>query len=293
MPAPPNRVAVVFDCDYTLAEDTTSWLLTKLGMNSAEVYKEAANLIHSGWDPPLAYLNIILRESRDGGKLSNFTKFKLDELTSSCHGLFYPGTENLFERLKTAVQADQRFATIGIQANFYIITGGIEEFISRTPVGKTADAVWGSSFDYDTEGRPQAIKNAMSFTEKTRYLFCINKGVASQARSIPYIVNTDEPMRDARAVPFPNMIYVGDGPSDIPCMSVVTQYGGIAIGILHTGGERVWEVGYGRRANFTIPTDYRENEVGYRYLKSAVLEVAERIRKVWEFQIPTIPEYKT
>ena len=287
----PNRIAVIFDCDGTLAEDTTAWLLKKLGANPDEVYARAGEMISHAWDPPLAYLNLILEESRENGKLSQFTLSKLAELAEESGETFYPGTANLFDRLRLAVHAEKKYRDIGIQVNCYIITGGIEEFIRLTNVGKTADEVWGSSFEYDEKGKPLSIKNSISFTEKTRYIFCINKGFAGEARKQPYIVNVDQPARETRDVPFCNMIYVGDGPSDIPAMSVVTQYHGSVIGILGEKPRRTWEISYGRRANFTIHPDYREGSLDYRNLENVVLEIADGIRKKWEFHIPRAPKY--
>jgi len=291
MATPPNRIALVFDCDDTLAQDTTVWLLRELGANPDEIFKEAGGMIRNGWDPPLAYLSIILRESRDTGKLTAFKRPKLAELAKNSKNIFYPGADNLFERLRSAVQTEKRYRDLGIQVSFYIITGGIEEFVRETQVGKTADEVWGSSFDYDEAGKPIAIKNAVSFTEKSRYLFCINKGVTSSARTTPYIVNCSEPEREHRAVPFSNMIYIGDGPSDIPCMSIVTQYKGKVIGILSKKTKRVWELGEGRRVDLMIPADYRDGELGYLNLRRVVLEVAESIHRKWEYLRPPTPEY--
>jgi hypothetical protein len=266
-------------------------LLEKCGVDQKEFFKEAGRLVGQGWDPPLAYLSEIIKNAQDGGQLSKFREAFLKELALSCEDLFFPGTEDLFDRLKKFIKDDAKFNEIGIQVSCYIISGGIEEFIRETPVGLKADGVWASSFDYDEKGRPVAIKNVMSFTEKTRYIFCINKGVEVLARSSPYMVNTDEPDRKKRAVPFSNMIYIGDGPSDIPCMSLITLFKGRAIGILGERAERAWELGFGRRSNITIPPDFREDKVGYTHLRKAVQQVAESIRIYWDGSIGSFPSY--
>ena len=291
MPSPPNQIAVIFDCDDTLAKDTTVWILEKLGANQSEIFRESNQLISKGWDPSLAWLNIILRESREGGSLEDFSITKLHELANDCNGLFFEGTEDLFDRLKASVDSDQRYEELRIQVNPYILTGGLEEFVIETPVGKKADVVWGSSFEYDDNGKPFAIKNSMTFTEKTRYLFCINKGVAKNARTIPYSVNAHEEDFENRNVPFRNMIYIGDGPSDIPCMSVITRFKGYVIGILGERLRQAWELGYGRRANVTIHPEYGEDERGYRFLETAVKKIADNIVKRWEFEQPSFPSY--
>ncbi len=75
-------------------------------------------------------------------------------------------------------------------------------------------------------------KSIVSFTEKTKFLYAINKGITgTELRRTPYSVNDVIP-KDQRRIPFSNMIYLGDGPTDIPCFSAIQQNGGKTIGIL-------------------------------------------------------------
>lgn len=284
-----TKMAVVFDCDDTLAPDTTTWLLNEMGADPDAVYADAARLIKDdGWDPPLAYLNEILRRVTSDGELSDFTRDRIRELAQQVP--FYPGTQDLFERLQSAIVEEENLTEIGITVSCFIVSGGIEELLADTEVGKKADAVWGSSFAYGEDGRPTAVKNSVSFTEKTRYLFCVNKGLFGQARTEPYTVNC---VVDHRPVPFTNMIYVGDGPSDVPCMSLIERFGGTVIGMLHKEPhiKRSWEIGFGRRAHLTIPPDFGEESYGYHALKYRVLELAKRIRRDWELSFSPAPKY--
>ena len=99
-------------------------------------------------------------------------------------------------------------------------------------VSEVAHRIWACDFAYDTEGSLSHLKNVISFTDKTRFLYMVNKGkVGKEYLNRQYVVN--EPMAPSeRPVPFKNMIYIGDGPTDIPCMSLVNRMGGYVIGIL-------------------------------------------------------------
>ncbi len=95
-----------------------------------------------------------------------------------------------------------------------------------------AHRIWACDFAYDRKGRLSHLKNVISFTDKTRFLYMVNKGkVGAEYFNRQYVVN--EPMEpEERPVPFENMIYIGDGPTDIPCMSLVTSSDGYVLGIL-------------------------------------------------------------
>ncbi len=83
---------------------------------------------------------------------------------------------------------------------------------------------------YEKDGIISGIKSSITFTEKTKFIFAINKGITSQIREKPYDVNDFIPFEERR-IPFENMIYLGDGPSDIPCFSMIEKLGGTSIAI--------------------------------------------------------------
>jgi hypothetical protein len=157
--------------------------------------------------------------------------------------------------------------------------------IFASELGKSIRNLWGCNFDYDEEGKISAIKNVVSFTEKTRFLFAIEKGqIDPEFKNDPYAVN--RPMNEAeRPIPLRNMIYLGDGPSDIPCMSIVLRAKGNVIGILNKKEpHRAWALGYGRRASLTVPPDFRETEHGFIQLREAIIRMADRIKNEVETQ---------
>ena len=185
-----------------------------------------------------------------------------------------------FSRLKKEIEEEPDFRSVGIRVEFYVISSGIQELISASALADVVHSIWACSFDYDADGHLLFPKRVISFTDKTRYLYLIQKGkVGSEFDGQPYIVN--EPMsHEERPIPFKNMIYLGDGPSDIPCMSLLQSKQGFVIGILSEGSPyKTWALGYGRRANVTVPADFEEGQHGYRQLKQAVVGKANEIRR--------------
>ena len=111
---------------------------------------------------------------------------------------------------------------------FYVISGGIEEVILGSSIALPS-AVRGCRFA-ESDGRVGAIMNLVTFTEKTRYLFELNKGLLKPNRGNPYAVNDNVDPQNRR-IPFSNMIYVGDGLTDVPCFSLLDKSGGKGFGV--------------------------------------------------------------
>lgn len=226
-------VAVMFDFDDTLAPDTTSALLRHYGIDHEDFWKnKARELIERGYDQPYAYLNLILDEVRNG-RMAGLTNHHLSEFGASLDDTWFPGLPDLFGELQeTARQVRD------ITLEFYIISGGLQALIEGSNhVKKYFSGVYGCQFGEDESGVVSNIKRAVTFTEKTRYLFEINKGISARAAAKnPFLVNKFIAPED-RPVPWENMIYVGDGLTDIPCFSVVKMGHGTALGVLKPGAE--------------------------------------------------------
>ena len=112
------------------------------------------------------------------------------------------------------------------------MSSGIETLLRATKLAALADDIFGCEFDYDDTGRAVAIKRAVTFTEKTKFIYAINKGIfGTELRRDPFMVNASVEEADRR-IPFKNMVYVGDGPSDIPCFSMIRHFGAEAIGVI-------------------------------------------------------------
>jgi hypothetical protein len=231
-----ETLAVVFDFDDTLLPDATTALLQTHGIDTQGFWQhEARELIERGFDPTFAYLKLIVDNIGDGKPLGQLTNSSLREFGASLDGTFYPGIPAIFEALRRIVRQTARDVAI----EFYVISGGLQEVMEGCRVIQEHFAgVYGCQLTGDTEEGPlKYIKRAVTFTEKTRYLFEINKGIEPAAtRGKPYLVNEDVPVH-RRRIPFKNMIFIGDGFTDIPCFSLLKSQGGMSFGVFRPGDE--------------------------------------------------------
>ncbi len=273
-----NTIAVIADCDGTLAPDTTDQLLTYFDVRPEEFWPEEVEpLVKAGWDEHLAYMQKLIELSGRCEPLEGLTKSKLAEIGATLE--FYPGIPEGLVTLRDEIQGTPEFRDVGIRVEFYVISAGIGDMLRASALATAAHRIWACDFAYDCNGNLSHLKNVISFTDKTRFLYMVNKGkVGEEYINRQYVVN--EPMDpEERPVPFENMVYIGDGPTDIPCMSLVTAMGGYVMGILGKDKpHKAWALGYGRRVNATVPPDFSVGGYGYDHLKEAVLNIARNIR---------------
>jgi phosphoserine phosphatase len=239
MSAPQNVIAVVFDFDDTLTDDSTTELLRSHGIDPMEFWNTHVRArVQSGWDPALAYLDLLLEQAAPGGPLEGLTNKRLADFGASLE--FYRGIPRLFKDLKGIV-AKHEVSKPSIE--FYIISGGPQEVIRGTRIAQYFTGIWGCTFE-EIGGRVAKIKNVISFTEKTKYLFLINKGLGEEAQTNAYVVN-QHMAKETRRIPWENMIYVGDGLTDVPCFSLIQHFRGRAFGVFDPMKEgsprKAWE----------------------------------------------------
>jgi len=276
-----NTIAIIFDFDDTLGDDTTNlFLKEKLEMNEEQIdkfwNKDVSRRVKQGWDPPLAYVDLILSLVKK--KKLKITNEDLRELGNKVQ--LYPGVSDLFQRLRSFVASRKEFQEAHVQMEFYVISGGFEEIIRGTPISNEMRDIYGCTF-HERNGKlfPKSI---VTFTEKTKFLYAINKGVNGELRRNPYGVNDVIP-KEQRRIPFTNMIYLGDGPTDIPCFSTIQQNCGKTIGILKykkkQGGvivdkKRAWAIARGDRATLgPFQPNYLKNSDLYVNLQMQVERV--------------------
>lgn len=223
-------IAVVFDFDDTLMPDSTSKFLQSRGIDPGEFWPKSGALIKEGYDQPCAYLKLLLDYVGDGKPLGSLTNNSLSEFGESLDKEFFPGLPDFFDDLQAQL-AKQPFKNIEVE--FYIISGGLQAVLQGNGiVNKYFSGAYGCQLGGDPEtGVLTHIKRSITFTEKTRYLFEINKGIKQTDSEVnPFLVNEDV-KEEERRVPFRNIMYVGDGMTDIPCFSLVKKLKGQAIGV--------------------------------------------------------------
>ena len=242
-------VAILYDFDKTLCTtDMQDYaFIPSLGMTPAEVWQEANNFgREQRMDGILAYMYTMLREARR--RDLPFTRQDLVEKGRSI--VLYPGVEDWFRRINAFG------LTQGVQVEHYVISSGLREIIEGSSISGAFKEIYASEFYYDETGRPVWPKLAVNFTAKTQFVYRINKGVldVSDDRTL----NASMP-DDSKRVPFTNMVYLGDGLSDVPCMKMMRAYGGQAIAVYQDanrpGVEQLLRQG---RVDYIYPADYSE-----------------------------------
>ena len=267
-------IAVVFDFDETLAPDSTSSFLDGYGIDVRTFWADKVRpLLDAWWDPVPAYLYMMLVESRAAA--APITSAMLAAWGKKVR--LYDGATRVFERLRrTAAEADP-----GITVEFYLVSSGIGEILRSTRIAKEFTSIWACDFSYDAGGAIVFPRNIVSFTDKTRYLFHVSKGlVGADARVKPFAVNRKVAAANLR-VPFDQMVFVGDGYTDVPCFSLVRRQGGVAIGVYDAADRQRWGRAWGfiedDRVSNLVPADYSLRSALSNSLTMAVEAMSRRI----------------
>lgn len=241
----PTVCAIMYDFDKTLSpRDMQEYAFIKgLGMNADEFWslcnKTAAD---NGMDSILAYMYVMLSAAR-GKMLLNREEFV--KLGASVK--LYDGVKTWFSRVNKYAEK------IGVQAEHYIISSGLKEIIEGTPIAKEFKDIFAASFCYDDHGVPVWPAMAVNYTSKTQFLFRINKDVLDIHNNAD--VNEYVP-DEKRRVPFRNMIYIGDGYTDVPCMKLVKSNGGHSVAVYSEDNGVAAKLLSQGRVDFTAPADY-------------------------------------
>ena len=178
----------------------------------------------------------------------------------------YPGVKDWFCRIN-AFGAEQ-----GVQVEHYVISSGLKEIIEGCTISGEFKEIYASEFYYDEAGKPAWPKLAVNFTAKTQFVYRINKGVLDV--SDDKTLNDSMP-DDSKRVPFTNMIYVGDGLSDVPCMKMMKAYGGQALAVYQESNRMgVEELLAKDRVDFIFPADYSEGTALDLTVKNIIRKMA-------------------
>lgn len=213
-------VAICYDFDKTLSPDDmqSQGFIQSLGFSEVqEFWKESNDLAENNdMDRILAYMYMMAIKSR--GK-QVFNKQTLMDAGKKI--AFFPGVEEWFERINKYGRAR------GIEVRHFIISSGLKEMIEGTSIGKEFTKIYASSFYYDKDGVAVWPSQVVNYTNKTQFLFRVEKGALG--------VN-DQKINDFMEpedyeVPFRNIVYIGDSDTDIPCMKLVNSKGGYSIGV--------------------------------------------------------------
>lgn len=275
-----NIIAIVFDFDDTLAPDSTSGFLAETGIDVPRFWREKVDtLVEQGWDPVPAYLYRMIEASKKNPPEQKFTKEAFMKWGRQVP--FYPGSTQIFQKLRKSSETIASKNNISIDLEFYIISTGILDVLKHTKIWKHMKQGWASNFHYSETGEIDFPRNIVSFTDKTRYLFQISKGIIGEEFSgKPFEVNKKLPA-EAYRIPFNRMIFVGDGFTDVPCFSLIQKNNGIAIGVYDRNKRDKWGKAWGfvedGRVSNLAAADYRKGAGLYDSLMMAVESMCDKI----------------
>ncbi len=239
-------VAICYDFDKTLATDDMQAFsfIPRLGLTSGEFWNKVSQFTKkSKCEPTLAYLYVMLDECKNRGIV--LTKEYLNTLGADIK--FFAGVTTWFERLNNYAEAQN------VKLEHYIISSGNKELIDGCKIAGEFAGVFGCEFLFDKFGVAYWPKNIVNYTQKTQYLFRICKGATD-------ITDTDtvNSRVETKHVEFRNMIYIGDGVTDIPCMTLVKEKGGIAISVYSENKEHESvKLLNDDRVNYAAKSDFR------------------------------------
>lgn len=290
-----NVIALIWDFDKTLTHGyMQDPLFDAYSVESATFWGEVNELAEfyskSGCrvSPDTVYLNHILSYVKNG-VFADLTNAKLRQLGAGIE--LAPGIPEFFDRIRRVVSDDDRYNRHDIRVEHYIVSTGLREMIEGSALAPHVDGIW--ACDLLPEAAPPGFREQLPTstndllaqigytidnTSKTRAIFEINKGVNVQGGA-GIGVNSVIP-EDQRRVPIRNMIYIADGPSDVPSFSVVNKMGGKTLGV-HAPGDKNYENAAGLqeqgRVNSIALADYGIDTAADMWLKRAVRQIADEI----------------
>jgi 2-hydroxy-3-keto-5-methylthiopentenyl-1-phosphate phosphatase len=258
-------VALMYDFDKTLCtKDMQEYtFIPNVGMTAQDFWRESNSLTkEKKMDRILAYMRVML-ETAHAAKQS----IRRDEFVKLGKDLeFYPGIECWFQRINR-IGGD-----LGVKVEHFIISSGLKEIIEGSRIYKNFREVFACEFLYDENDVACWPKNVVNYTTKTQFLYRINKGVLDISNDDDLNKYTSE---DERPVPFRNMIYIGDGLTDVPCMKLVKANGGYSIAVYQKGKKsKVKDLLLDKRVDFILPANYSEGSNLDQTVRDVICKIA-------------------
>jgi hypothetical protein len=287
MSAAQTTIAVIYDYDQTLSptymQDET--LFPHFGINANQFWKKSRELVdQQGYDGELAYLKCML----DYLEMDRPTNDELVKLGAQLR--YYKGVPEVFDELNATLSQQHR--SLGIKIEHYIVSSGLKALLDGSSLAPSVKRIFGCEFGTDKDGRISFPKRVISHTTKTQYLFRINKGMLEPHEDV-----NDHMDPELRPIPFQNMIYIGDGPTDVPCFTLMKRYGGHAIAVYNA--EETSRASFRKcyqlnaladRVKHIAPADYRAGSHLRLLLEEMILDIADGIvrRKKLEIEEGTV-----
>lgn len=265
-------IAIAYDFDGTLAPGNMQehQFLPDIGMTPKSFWQEVHEMAkkHQA-DEVLVYMNLMLKKANEHSVPVRREDFKKRGKSIT----LFDGVPEWFNRISSYAKSR------GVDLKHYLISSGNQEIFSGTPIAKSFEAVFASKYIFDANGVAQWPALAINYTTKTQYLFRINKGVTDISDNAS--VNKFVPQAD-RAVPFQNMIFIGDGATDIPCFRLIKEQGGLSVAVYtpnkHLGKDKAKQYLDDGRVHTFVPAIYTVDSALDKIIKARIDEIAARVK---------------
>lgn len=257
-------VALIYDFDGTLSPGNMQefGFIQAVGKTPAEFWTLSDKIAEdSDASNVLAYMKLMFDEARANGvsiRKEDLQKFGADI--------------QLFAGVKEWFSLINRYGKEhGVKVEHYINSSGLKEIIEGSPIAHEFKHVFAGSFIYNDEGEIEWPASAVDYTAKTQFLFKISKGIFSVRDTKQVNASIAE---DKKRIPFPHMIYMGDGETDVPCMKIVGMFGGNPIAVYNPDSEKSTAVASKllrqNRVKFAIPADYTKDGRAYKVVTAII-----------------------
>lgn len=260
-----TKVAFMYDFDKTLCDrDMQEYsFIPNMNMSSTEFWTKTSELYsHNEIEKILAYMYQMMRQAKLNG--IKLTKSYLNSCGKNIK--LFDGVKDWFIRINNYA------ASLGLEAEHYIISSGLKEIIDGSEIAKYFKEIYSCEFHYDDNKEADFPAFVVNYTMKTQFLFRISKGV--------FDINDDVSLNnvvpeESRRVKMKNMIYFGDGLTDIPCMRLVKQSGGYAIAVYQDDKKDVaLKLLEDKRCNFIVRADYRDDSMADKIVRKILVKIS-------------------
>ena len=276
-------IGILYDFDKTLCTtDMQEYdFIKNLDMNSNDFWGEAAGITAKHEvEKVLAYMFVMIKKCKEKG--IPLTKEYLKECGANV--ILFKGVETWFDRINAFGDS------MGVNIEHYIISSGTYEIIQGTPIAKYFKRIYACRYMYDENGEALWPALAINYTLKTQYIYRISKGILDVTDDYNLNRLQDESLR---RIAYRNMIYIGDGMTDIPCMKMVKEKGGKSIAVYPRGNsETVKPLVDDERINYVCVADYSENSALENIVKLMIENMA-ILEKLKAKEILQLSQYKT
>lgn len=257
-------VALIYDFDGTLSPGNMQefGFIQAVGKTPAEFWTLSDKIADSSdASNVLAYMKLMFDEARANGvsiRKEDLQKFGADIQ-------LFSGVKEWFSLINEYGKAH------GVKVEHYINSSGLKEIIEGSPIAHEFKHVFAGSFIYNEAGEIEWPGSAVDYTAKTQFLFKISKGIFSVRDTKQVNASIAE---DKKRIPFPHMIYMGDGETDVPCMKIVGMFGGNPIAVYNPESEKSTAVAAKllrqNRVKFAIPADYTKDGRAYKVVTAII-----------------------